>query len=73
VEGVIGEERSVKHAEEAPDILSNREDDEEDTKEDEFEIACDSDTRRRGGGLGVRWVVDGIFVRECLIMKDKFN
>ena len=53
--GVKGEERSVRHPEEAPEVLSKRDDDDvEDIKEDEFEIACDSETRRRVGGLGVR-------------------
>ena len=76
MDGVKGEERSVRHPEEAPEILSKRDDDDvvEDMKEDEFEIACDSETRRRAGGLGVREEEEGgIFVRECVIMKEKFK
>lgn len=66
VDGVKGEEISVRYPEEALEILSKRDDDDaEDMKEDEFEIACDSDTRRRVGGLGVRKEGGGIFVREC--------
>jgi hypothetical protein len=74
VHGVKGEERSVRYPEEVSEILSKRdEDDVEDIKEDEFEIACDSDTRRRAGGLGVRKEEGGICVRECVIlMKEMF-
>ena len=73
MDGVKGEEeRSVRYPEEASEILSKRDDDAEDIKEDEFEIACDSDTRRRVGGLGVRKEEGGIFVRECVIMKERF-
>lgn len=73
-DGVKGEERSVRYPEEVAEILSKRDDDDvEDIKEDEFEIACDSDTRRRVGGLGVRKEEGGIFVRECVIMKEKFR
>lgn len=71
MDGVKGEEKSVRHPEEAPESLSKRDDDAEDIKEDEFEIACDSGTRRREGGLGVR-EEDGIFVRECVIKKEMF-
>ena len=73
MDGVKGEETSVKYPEEALEILSKRDDDDDDIKEDEFEIACDSDTRRRAGGLGIRKEVGGIFVRECVIMKEKFK
>lgn len=73
MDGVKGEEKSVRYPEEVSEILSKRDDEDvEDIKEDEFEIACDSDTRRRVGGLGVRKEGGGIFVRECVIMKEKF-
>lgn len=74
MDGVKGEERSVRHPEEAPEIPSKKDDDDavEDIKEDELEIACDSETRRRVGGLRVREEEGGIFVRECAIMKEKF-
>ena len=71
MDGVKGEETSVRYPEEALEILSKRDDDDvEDIKEDEFEIACDSDTRRRVGGLGKEGGV--IFVRESVIMKERF-
>jgi len=61
------EARSVRHPEEAPEILSKRDDDvEEDIRGDEFEIACDSETRRRVRGLGV-----GYFVEVCVIIVSK--
>lgn len=73
MDGVKGEETSVRYPEEALEILSKRDDDDvEDIKEDEFEIACDSDTRRRAGGLGIRKEEGGIFFRECVIMKERF-
>lgn len=67
MDGEKWEERSVWYPEEVSEILSKRDDDDvEDMKEDEFEIACDSDTRRREGGLGVRKEEGGIFVRESV-------
>ena len=62
MDGEKGEERSVMYPEEVSEILSKRDDDDvEDMNEDEFEIACDSDTRRRVGGLGVRKEEGSIF------------
>lgn len=69
MDGEKGEETSVRYPEEALEILSKR-DEVEDIEEDEFEIACDSDTRRRVGGLGKEGGV--IFVRESVIMKERF-
>ena len=69
MDGEKGEETSVRYPEEALEILSKR-DEVEDIEEDEFEIACDSDTRRRVGGLGKERGV--IFVRESVIMKERF-
>ena len=71
-DGVKGEETSVRYPEEVSEILSKRDDDDnEDMKDDEFEIACDSDTRRREGGLGVRKEEGGILLIESVIMKEK--
>lgn len=61
MDGVKGEENSVRHPDEAPESLSKSDDDDvEDLKEDEFEIACDSETRRREGGLRFRKEEGGI-------------
>jgi hypothetical protein len=47
-----------------PEILSKRDkDDIEDMREDELEIACDSDTRR-AGGLGARKEDGGILLEN---------
>ena len=42
VDGVQGEDKLVRYSEEIAEILSNRDD--EDVKEDEFDVACDSET-----------------------------